>query len=165
MKPPNSPPGPVREFFLGTWTGRIIIVILFMTVVSGLNQVCSRSEDTHPTAGNSEMPSTESVPNIVTFTSRPTQVPLPNKREWYDGGTLHKATAAEWNRASSRNKLATAADWVAFVRLDQGEIISMGDLRSQSQELMDCVGAFALQVEYDWNIAESAAVCLQFIGN
>ncbi|MCP4259081.1 MAG: hypothetical protein GY774_16470 [Planctomycetes bacterium] len=30
---------------------------------------------------------------------------------WYEGGNLHKATIKEWNDASYRNRLATAADW------------------------------------------------------
>lgn len=30
--------------------------------------------------------------------------------EWHEGGTLHQATALEWQQASHANKLATAAD-------------------------------------------------------
>ena len=35
--------------------------------------------------------------------------------EWYEGGTLHQATAKEWHAVSSENQLATAADFVAKV--------------------------------------------------
>ena len=31
-------------------------------------------------------------------------------RKWFEGGTLHRATVKEWNRATYANKLATAAD-------------------------------------------------------
>lgn len=33
--------------------------------------------------------------------------------EWYEGGTLHSASALEWQQASQANKLATAADIAA----------------------------------------------------
>ncbi len=31
--------------------------------------------------------------------------------EWYEGGTLHKATVQEWQQATYKNRLATSADW------------------------------------------------------
>jgi hypothetical protein len=34
-----------------------------------------------------------------------------NGTEWYEGGTLHRATVKEWREADYRNRLATAADW------------------------------------------------------
>lgn len=34
-------------------------------------------------------------------------------KEWYEGGTLHRATAGEWLSASYQNRLATAADFLA----------------------------------------------------
>ncbi len=36
----------------------------------------------------------------------------PHQEKWYEGGTLHKSTVAQWKRAVRRNKIATAADWV-----------------------------------------------------
>ena len=35
---------------------------------------------------------------------------------WNRGGTLHRATVAEWHRATDSNRLATAADWAARTR-------------------------------------------------
>ena len=32
--------------------------------------------------------------------------------EWYAGGTLHKATVAEWKEATDANKLATCVDFI-----------------------------------------------------
>ena len=32
---------------------------------------------------------------------------------WYEGGTLHQATVAEWKKATSQNKLATCSDFIA----------------------------------------------------
>jgi len=34
-------------------------------------------------------------------------------KKWYEGGTLHKATAIEWQNATIENKLATCADFAA----------------------------------------------------
>jgi len=34
-------------------------------------------------------------------------------RQWYEGGTLHSATLAQWKAATNANRLATAADWLA----------------------------------------------------
>ncbi|MEA2014623.1 MAG: hypothetical protein U9N38_04890 [Thermodesulfobacteriota bacterium] len=31
--------------------------------------------------------------------------------KWYENGTLHSDSVAEWNRATYANKLATASDW------------------------------------------------------
>lgn len=41
------------------------------------------------------------------------------RAHWYQGGTLHKAKAAEWNRATYENKLATAGDFLATLWLDK----------------------------------------------
>lgn len=37
----------------------------------------------------------------------------PTPRKWYEGGTLHKATGAEWRKADASNKLATCSDFLA----------------------------------------------------
>ena len=34
-------------------------------------------------------------------------------KEWYEGGTLHDATIAQWKRAKRQDKIATCADWVS----------------------------------------------------
>ena len=33
-------------------------------------------------------------------------------KEWYEGGTLHKASVAQWHQADEHNRIATAGDWV-----------------------------------------------------
>lgn len=38
--------------------------------------------------------------------------PAQAEQKWYEGGTLHKKTVAQWSKASERDKLATAADFV-----------------------------------------------------
>ncbi|RUR27716.1 hypothetical protein [Vreelandella nanhaiensis] len=61
---------------------------------------------------------------------------------WYEGGTLHEASALEWQQATDGNKLATAGDLFA-VLMQNGYITSsitsqikgVSDLRRFSQEL------------------------------
>ncbi len=36
-----------------------------------------------------------------------------SSEQWFQGGTLHGATAAQWKSGTYQNKLATAADWLA----------------------------------------------------
>ena len=40
----------------------------------------------------------------------------PAPKKWYEGGTLHRATIAEWRRASYENRLATCSDFVMTMR-------------------------------------------------
>jgi len=49
--------------------------------------------------------STENRTPTSTATRTPTQ--------WFSGGTLHSATLEQWRLATSANRLATAADWLA----------------------------------------------------
>jgi len=46
------------------------------------------------------------------------------KEVWYAGGTLHEATMAEWRSATRRNKIATAADFVANYVKARGETLT-----------------------------------------
>ncbi|MFH1754156.1 MAG: hypothetical protein ABIA59_00490 [Candidatus Latescibacterota bacterium] len=41
------------------------------------------------------------------------------KLKWYEGGTLHKRPALEWQKASYNNKLATCADFVAHAWINK----------------------------------------------
>lgn len=42
-------------------------------------------------------------------------ITVSHSKEWYEGGTLHNATMAEWSKASAENKLATCGDWVSGI--------------------------------------------------
>ncbi|MNR86721.1 hypothetical protein D3C72_175760 [compost metagenome] len=59
-------------------------------------------------------------------------------RPWYEGGTLSRSTMAEWKRASYRNRLATASDFLAALWIEgelNAEIGSMDDLKPLAVEL------------------------------
>ena len=38
---------------------------------------------------------------------------IETKRQWFQGGNLHRATYGRWKIATYQNKLATASDWLA----------------------------------------------------
>ncbi len=69
-------------------------------------------------------------------------------RKWYEGGTLHKKGALEWQMANAANKLATCSDFVAamwkqknFVPRIQNSINSPDDMKPYAQELVDFLDA------------------------
>ena len=69
-------------------------------------------------------------------------------RKWYEGGTLHRASALEWQKSDYANKLATCADFVSAMRQKkllkpsiQNQIQSMDDLRPFAQQLVDNLDA------------------------
>lgn len=55
----------------------------------------------------------EPQPSRPPSPSPPAAVP---ERPWYSGGTLHTASALEWQKADAANKLATAADLVVAMK-------------------------------------------------
>lgn len=62
---------------------------------------------------------------------------------WYEGGTLHAASAVEWQQASDANKLATSADLFTVMWQNDHlkpsisqQVNSVDDLRRFSEELM-----------------------------
>ncbi len=64
-------------------------------------------------------------------------------KEWYEGGTLHNATALEWQNATFQNKLATCGDFVSkawqnksFKPEIQSKITSMDTIMVFAKELV-----------------------------
>ena len=63
-----------------------------------------------------------------------------SRDKWYVGGTLHKATMAEWNRASYRDRLATCGDFIAAIMNKDGKkMSSMDQLLSEAVALESCI--------------------------
>ena len=54
-------------------------------------------------------------------------------KKWYQGGTLHKKTGADWLKASSDNRVATSADFLTDltepITLDARRVIHHHDLK------------------------------------
>ena len=55
--------------------------------------------------------------------------------KWFEGGTLHEATIAEWKKATEENKLATCSDFIAKIK----KVTSLEDLKKRSVELKVCI--------------------------
>ena len=82
---------------------------------------------------------------------------------WYQGGTLHKATGYEWQKASQSNRLATAGDFAAVVI--KGKFNSMDQLKIYANELAICITkATEDGVGNDKQVAEIAAACAIIMG-
>jgi hypothetical protein len=69
-------------------------------------------------------------------------------RKWYEGGTLHKKSALEWQSASSDDKLATCGDFVTALWKKGGlkpsitsKISAVDDVRPFALELVACLDA------------------------
>lgn len=93
------------------------IVVFTMAIVGAVfnpselpTVVAQPSAPPSPITNPPPSPSPEAVlPQVLT---RPA-VAAPPPKPWYSDGTLHRATGAQWRAASHRDKLATAADWLA----------------------------------------------------
>ena len=63
---------------------------------------------------------------------------------WYEGGTLHGATIAEWKRATAANQLATCADFLAAAHMEGKLKLPISDvesIRPYANELVTCINA------------------------
>jgi len=84
-----------------------------------------------------------------TTSNLPSSAPgIPSAPKWYEGGTLHKKSAIEWQAASSKDKLATCADFVAALWKSGNlkpsiadQLSTVDDLRPYAQELVDFLDA------------------------
>ncbi|MEQ8440552.1 MAG: hypothetical protein RKK11_01250 [Alphaproteobacteria bacterium] len=67
----------------------------------------------------------------------------PASAQWYDGGTLQRATLSQWKAGSSANRLASAADLAAAfwqTKPDwQTRFRSMSQLRPYANQLNTCI--------------------------
>ena len=69
----------------------------------------------------------------------------PISRQWSKGGTLHRATVAEWRRASYRDRLATSADFMVAIFKNSGTVLnSTAQLRLPAVELETCISELSV---------------------
>ena len=81
-----------------------------------------------------------------------------NEDKWYVGGTLHKSNLKEWKSASDKDKLATCADFVASNKDYEGD---MDKMKSDAQELLDCINEVAISSELEnEKTSATAAACV-----
>jgi hypothetical protein len=100
--------------------------------------------------------------------------------KWYNGGTLHKAGALEWQNSSYPNKLATCADFITKLHQDgaltdsvSSKINSVDDIRPFAEELVKALDeAFKKSSNSDKNrrlyanqtVAGTALILLKIMG-
>jgi len=104
---------------------------------------------------------TEPETQIVTNANKP--------KEWYEGGTLHKATLSEWQSASYENKLATSADMAIHaprVKRAVEEANSVDAAKSFAHEVIECLDKFSNDnpAVLNQKVADTAAICIGFMG-
>jgi len=91
----------------------------------------------------------------------------PSSTQWYKGGSLHKATIAEWKNATQQNRLATAADWLSATTW-KGHLNSPADfekLKEKSQLLVDALAEAGSGNDLDSLKASEFAASLFLITN
>jgi len=84
---------------------------------------------------------------------------IKESKNWYEGGTLHKGKLADWKKATTENRLATAGDFIAKLT---------GDLDiSKAIELKACLTTFSKGAEEEiinQKVAEAAVLCAAQLG-
>jgi hypothetical protein len=94
----------IKTIVYGTICGTILSV--FVLVLLGLVLFIFDPRDSSQTKSTSPRDSSQ---------TKSTSSSSSRSQEWFSGGTLHSSTIGEWDAASYRNKLATAADWCTTI--------------------------------------------------
>ena len=82
---------------------------------------------------------------------------LPVLAEWYSGGSLHRATAAQWISATPENRLATSADFSAKAKKPK----NMRELKADAINLNACITTAASDPSLSSiKVSELAAGCI-----
>ena len=94
-----------------------------------------------------------------TSASKPQVTTASTSREWYEGGTLHKATIARWKTSTERNKLATCGDFMAAY----DKSVSMTELLARAVALKSCIDVATDGLDYtnSLEVSTMAALCIQ----
>jgi len=86
--------------------------------------------------------------------------------EWYEGGSLHKATLSQWSAAPYRNKLATSGDFVAGMR-DKINVNTqtIEDVKTYAVHMVKCINEVAIDPKLGrQKVSEIAAGCAILMG-
>lgn len=84
-------------------------------------------------------------------------------KEWYEGGTLHRATVGQYLQGPPDNVLATTADWVSAT-VAEAEIarLNMGIIKQASAAVALCViqATDGIEAMYGQKASEIAVLCM-----
>lgn len=86
--------------------------------------------------------------------------------EWYKAGNLHRSTGEFWHSASTENRVATSADFIAAAK-DRLSIAipNRDELYFQSIELVACVNEVFVDSDlHHLQVSEVAVLCMVQMG-
>ena len=87
--------------------------------------------------------------------------------EWYEEGSLHDKRVNEWKQATYANRLATSADFVAYIFGEErvGRMGSMDALKPYVVQMMTCIdeGTKGDNIP-NMQVSEVAASCTVIMG-
>jgi len=116
----------------GSWVRKLGFLIV---IIMGASMIMSIVDSTEQPTHNSQ----------TSNSSRTSQ-------KWYEGGTLHDKMALDWQKATSRNKLATCSDFVAAVPQIANNISHIDDIKPFAINLVKFIDeAFAKDVDPELN--------------
>lgn len=132
------------------------LLVLFAVRAFGPANVASRADSPSAAAVDGPTQAGGAQRGGVTPALQPMREP--DGRPWYIGGTLHKATLGQWRVATSRNRLATAADFIAASNLN----LRASEVLPQATALVTCIDRTVLDGRNvdDRPVSEIAAPCL-----
>lgn len=82
-------------------------------------------------------------------------------KQWTQGGTLHKARVKEWNKATTKNKMATLADMQVAIRQSNGfSYGNTGELKIDVEKLLKCVDERAKAADDTMKVSALAVECV-----
>ena len=81
--------------------------------------------------------------------------------QWFDGGTLHRSTVAEWRVATEANRLATSADFaVALMNRTGARPRTMDGYRPKAEAVKTCITEAAREpTPATMEVSELASAC------
>lgn len=86
-------------------------------------------------------------------------------QQWWEGGTLQKATVEDWNRGTAEDQLATSADFIASLSgiADLSKVsdpATAADLKKKAEDLRLCVNqTIKTDTPQDKPVAEFVVQC------
>lgn len=156
----------LRGFFIVV--GLLLALLVLVVLVTPGSSSSTATPQVTPQAIAQATPLPTATPAPPTATPLPTDTPLPastpvpTATPWYSGGTLHKASWAEWQAATHENKMATAADWITNGYEPDWQTVD--ELHGLSSELVQCVDEMAETASAAWgpnsSIVDIAVTCV-----
>jgi len=141
-----------KRFFIDKLLKAMVVVVALIVAVS-LFSGCDEQPSSRST--------TTTTPRTTTSTSTATQT------QWFQGGTLHRATLSQWRAATNANRLATAADWLAATEW-KGHLNRPSDfdrVKVKAQMLVNAVNEVASDRDLGFVSASETAAAILVMSN